>query len=118
MGHTGIDEASLFHARDDLDRMSQGFAGSFEKRLLPVSHAQSIRADDTDTGCLHITQTLTKTLEAGNRTRRDLLVDAAILFNAGRKAHHLTETVNDDDLAVRVAGNDHVKTVRPEVNSS
>ena len=57
-----------------------------------------------------------KRSQAGERARRDLLVEPAVLAEAGAEAHHLAQPVDDDELAVRVAGDDHVEAVGAEVD--
>jgi len=58
-----------------------------------------------------------KTLQTSERPCRDLLVDTPVLFDARRQANHLAQPIDDDELAVGVTRHDHVKAVRPEVNS-
>ncbi len=66
---------------------------------------------------MHVAQSLTESLQTGERAGRYLLVDPAVLLDAGREAHHLAQAVDDDQLAVRIARNDHVKAVRSEIDS-
>ena len=65
---------------------------------------------------MHVAQALAEALETRERARRDVLVDAAVLLDAGGQAHHLAQPVDDDQLAVRVARDDHVETVGAEVH--
>ncbi len=65
---------------------------------------------------MHVAQALAEALEAAERARRHLLVDAAVLGDAGGQAHHLAQPVDDDQLAVRVARDHHVETVGAQVD--
>ena len=65
---------------------------------------------------VHVAQALAEALEAGERARRHVLVDAAVLGHAGGQAHHLAQAVDDDQLAVRVARDHHVETVGAQVD--
>src|SRR6202022_892960 len=92
--------------------------GTLEKRLLAVSHTQCVRANDTHAVRMHVFQALTETLQTRERACGDLLVDASVLFNARSKANHLAQPIDNDELAVRVTRDDHVKAVRPEIDRS
>ena len=106
-----VDEARLFHAGDDLDRMAERLARALEEGLLAVREPQRVRAHDPHAVGVHVTQALPEALEAGERTLRHVLVDAAVLGDAGGQAHHLAQPVDDDELAVLVARHHHVETV-------
>jgi hypothetical protein len=97
--------------------MSESFASALEKRLLTVSHSQCVGADDTHTIRVHITQSLAEALKTRDGPRRDLFVYASVFFDAGRETHHLAQSIDDDELAVRVTRDDHMKAVRPQVDS-
>ena len=57
-----------------------------------------------------------KRSQAGERAGRGLLVEPAVLADAGGQAHHLAQPVDDDQLAVRIARDHHVKAVGAEVD--
>jgi hypothetical protein len=97
--------------------MSERLAGTLEKSLLSVSHPQCVRANHTHAVGMHVPQALTETLQASERACGDLLVDAPVLFDARRKANHLAQPIDNNELAVRVTRDDHVKAVRPEIDS-
>lgn len=65
---------------------------------------------------MHGPQALTKTLEAGERTRGDFFVETTVLRNARREADHLAQSIDDDELTVRVARDDHVEAVGSEID--
>src|SRR4029077_993765 len=60
----GIDEARLFHAGDDLDRVAECLTGALEEGLLAMRHAQRVGADDADAVGVHVAQPLSEALEA------------------------------------------------------
>jgi hypothetical protein len=64
---------------------------------------------------VHIAQTLAEALKARKSARRGILVDAPVLFHSCTEAHHLAQTVDDQQLSVRVARNHHVEAVGSEV---
>ena len=55
-------------------------------------------------------------LEAGQRAGRDVLVQPAVGLEAGAEAHHLAQPIENDQLAVRVTRDHHVKTVGTEID--
>ena len=87
----GVDEARLFHARDDFNRMPQRLARALEKCLLPMRDAQSVGADNTHAVRMHVAQPLTETLQASEGACGDLLVDAAVFFDARAETNHLAQ---------------------------
>ena len=111
-----VDEARLLHAGDDLDRVAERLARALEEDLLAVREAQRVGADDAHAVGVHVAQALPETLQARERARRHVLVDAAVLGDAGGEAHHLAQPVDDDQLAVRVARDDHVEAVGAQVH--
>ncbi len=96
--------------------MPEGFASSLEKCLLAVGDAQRVGTNHAHAVCVHVAKTLAEALETRQRPCRDFLVDPAVLLDTRGKADHLPQPVDDDDLPVRIAGNDHVETVGPEVD--
>ena len=96
--------------------MAERFARAFEKSLLAARDAQRVGADDAHARGMHVAQALAEAFEAADGARGDLLVEAAIGADAGAQAHHLAHAVDDDQLAVRVAGDYQVKAVGSEVD--
>jgi len=95
----------------------QSLASPLEECLLPVRHAKSVGADNTHAVRVHVTESLTETLEACEGACGDLFVDAPVLFDTCAETNHLAQTINDDELAVRITRNHHVEAVRPQVDS-
>jgi hypothetical protein len=116
MRDAGVDQARLFHAGDDLDRVPERLAGALEEGLLAMRQAQGVGTDAAHAVGVHVAQALAEALQAGERPRRHVLVDAAVLGDAGRQAHHLAQAIDDDQLAVRIARDHHVETVGTEVD--
>ena len=106
-----VNEARLFHAGDDFNRVPESGARAFEEGLLAVRHAQRIGADDAHAAGAHVAQALAEALQARECPCRHVLVDAAVLRDPGREPHHLAQTIDDDQLAVRVARDHHVEAV-------
>ena len=83
---------------------------------LRCASAQRVGADHAHAVGVHVAQALAEALQAGEGARRHVLVDAAILVHPGGEPHHLAQAVDDDELAVRVTRDDHVKTVGAQVD--
>jgi CelD/BcsL family acetyltransferase involved in cellulose biosynthesis len=66
---------------------------------------------------VHIAQSLAETLQARERTRSNLLVDPAVLFDARGETNHLAQPIDDNELTVGITRHDHVEAVRPEIDS-
>jgi hypothetical protein len=92
--------------------MTERLARALEKRLLAPRHAQRVGAHHAHAIRMHVAQALAKALQTRKRPRGGFLVDAAVLLDTGSQPHHLAQTIDDGELAVRVARNDHVKAVR------
>ena len=111
-----VNEPRLLHSGDDLDRVAESLAGALEKSLLPVRETQRVGADNAHAVGMHVAQTLAEALQTGERARGDVLVDTAVLGDAGGEAYHLAQAVDDDELAVRMARDHHVEAVGPEID--
>src|SRR5882757_3447733 len=81
-----------------------------------MGHTQRVGADHADAIRVHVTQALAETLEASDGACGHLFVDASVFLNAGAEANHLAQSIDDDELAMRITRNDHVKAVRTEVD--
>src|SRR5215472_11978033 len=112
----GVDEARLLHASNDLDGMTERLAGALQEGLLAVRNPQRVGADDAHAVGVHVAQPLPEALQARQGARRNVLIDAAVLGDAGGQAHHLAQAVDDYQLAVRVARDHHVEAVGAQVH--
>ena len=81
-----------------------------------MRETQGVGSDDAHAVGVHVAQALPEALQAGERPRGDVLVDAAVLGDTGGEAHHLAQAVDDDQLAMGVARHDHVEAVGPKVH--
>ncbi len=61
------------------------------KACLRRAIAQRVGADHAHAACVHVAQALAEALEAGERARRHLLVQAPVRADAGAEAHHLAQ---------------------------
>ena len=114
--HARIDEARLFDAGDDFDRMAERFARAFDEGFLAPRAPQRVGADHAHAVGPHVAQSLAESLQAGQRARRDVLVEPAVGFEPGAEAHHFAQAIEDDQLAVRVTRDHHVETVGAEID--
>jgi hypothetical protein len=114
---TGIDKPGLFTSRNDFYGMPQCIAGAFQKALFAARAPQCTGPDNAYTVRVDISQALTEALEAGQRTRRHVLVQPAFIVNARGKLHHFTQSVDDDELPVAVSGNHQMETIGTQINS-
>ena len=115
--HARIDQARLFHAGDDFDRDGPSASRArSRKACLRRAPPQRIGADDAHAVGVHVAQPLAEALQAGERARRHVLVDAAVLLDACAQAHHFAQAIHDDDLAVDVARHDHVEAVGAQID--
>ena len=78
--------------------------------------AQGIGAHHAHAVGAHGAQPLAESLEAAQRTVRRRIVQSPAVAEAGGQAHHFAQSIQDDELAVRVARDDHVKTVGTEID--
>ena len=116
MRHAEIDEPRLLDARDDLDRVTERFARTVEKRSLATRLAQRVGADHAHALGAHVAQPLAEAFQAAERPGDGLAVQAAVVVETGSQPNHLAQTIDDDELPVTVAGNDHVKAIGAEVD--
>jgi hypothetical protein len=65
---------------------------------------------------VHGLQSLPETLEAAQRTFRRCVVQAPAIAHACGQAHHFPQTVQNDQLAVRMTGHDHMKTIGAQID--
>ena len=116
MRHARIDEARLLDAGDDFYRMAERLARTLEEARLAPRLAQRIGPDHAHRLRAHCPKPLAEALQRGDGAVDGILVEAPLRIEAGGEADHLAQPVDDRDLAVRVARDDHVKAVRTEVD--
>jgi len=64
---------------------------------------------------VHVTQTLTKALQASERAGSNFFVDSAVFLDTGSEADHFPQTVDYHELTVGISRHDHVEAVRAKV---
>ena len=112
----GIDEARFFDAGNDFDRMADGFARALDEGLLAPCAPEGVGADHANAVGPHVAQALAEPLQAGQRARGDILVQASIRLQARAETHHFAQPIEDDQLAVRVTRDHHVEAVGTEID--
>jgi hypothetical protein len=59
---------------------------------------------------------LSESFQAGKRACGNVFVEPAIRFDASTKPDHLTQAIEDHQLAVRVSRDHHVETVGTKID--
>jgi hypothetical protein len=67
---------------------------------------------------MHGPQTLPESLETAQGPIGRRVVEPAAVAETGREAHHFTQSIEDDELAMRVPRDDHMETVRAQIDGS
>ena len=111
MSNASVNEACFFHAGNDFNWVAQSLASALEECLLPMRYAKRVGADNTHAIRMHVTESLTETLETTEGACGDLLVDAPVFLDARAETNHLAKSVDNDELAVRVTRDHHVEAV-------
>ncbi len=88
----------------------------FQKPALALCAPQRIGADHAHAVRVHGAQPLAETFEAAQRAVGGRLIQPPAVAHAGREAHHFAQAVQDDELAVRIPRDDHVKAVGAEID--
>ena len=96
--------------------MANGLARPFDEGFLSPSRAGTHWCHDAHAVGPHVAQALAESLQARQRARRDILVQPSIGLEAGAEPHHFAQAIEDDQLAVRVTRDHHVKTVGTEID--
>src|SRR5262249_26483348 len=102
IGDAQVDEARLLDTGNDFDRVAERLAGALEEDLLAMRLAQRVGADDAHVLGVHVAQPLPETLQAFEGARGHGLVEPVLRIEAGGKAHHFTQAIEDGELAVRI----------------
>ena len=96
--------------------MPERGAGAVEKCSLAPGPPQRIRADDAHAFRFHVVQPLSEPLQARERSVGRLARQPLLLVQTGAEPHHLAQTIQDDELPVRVTGDDHVETIGAQID--
>ena len=114
--HTEIDQTCFFDAGNDFDWMTERGACAIEKRPSSLGSPQRVGPHDAHALCLHVAQSLAETLETRERSVHGLTIESARLIETRRKPDHLAQAIDDRELAVRIARDDHVKTIGAQID--
>ena len=75
--------------------------------------AQRVGADDAHAVRMHVAQSAGRNAPGTASARCvTVLVEPALIVQAVGKAHHFAQAIEDGELAVRIARDDHVEAVR------
>ena len=96
--------------------MSERLTRPLDESFLAAGAPQRVGADDAHAVRPHVAQALTESLQAGKRACGNVLVEPAIRLDAGTESHHLTQAIEDHQLAVRITRDHHVETVGTEID--
>src|SRR5690606_33270087 len=116
VGDAEVDEPRLFDTGDDVDRMPERDARAIEKSTLAARAPQRVRTDGANARRLHIRKPLTESLEAFDCSLYRGALQATLLIESGSQADHFSQAIDDDELPVRIPGNDHVKAIGAEID--
>ncbi len=111
-----INQARFFDTGDDFDGMAERRARAIQERAFALGLAERVGADDANALGLHVAQPLAESLQACERNVDGLALQAALFVQTGAEPHALAQAILDDELPVRMTGNDHVKTVGTEID--
>src|SRR5690606_25885013 len=116
MRNAEIHEPRFFDARDNFDGKSERGARAIEERAPAARSAERVRADDANARRLHVGKSLAESLQALDRPLDRSALKTALLVEPGRETDHLTQTIDDHELPVRITGDDHMEAVRAEID--
>ena len=96
--------------------MPEGGTRALQEPALAPCAPQRIGTDHAHAVRLHGAQALSESFEASQCPLRGRLVQPAAVGEAPGQADHFAQSIEDDELAVRMTRNDHVKAVGAEVD--
>ncbi len=91
-------------------------ARALQKPALALGAAQGIGAHHAHAVGAHGAQPLAEALQAAQGAVGGAVIQTPAVAQAGGEPHHFTQTIEDDELAVRVARDHHVKTVGAQID--
>ncbi len=111
-----VDETRLFLARNDVDRMAEGFLRLRDEAPAVAHLAHRVGAHGTHRAVLQVAQPLTEALQARQRSDLRLRIELALRIESVREHDELAQLVDDVDAPVDDLRDEHVETVRAEVD--
>jgi hypothetical protein len=102
-------------AGHDLYRMAEGLARTFDESLGTPCPSQGIGAHHPHTVGSHVAQPLSESLQACQRACGDIFVQAPIRLQPGPQPHHFAQSIEYDQLVVRIPRDHHVEAVGTQI---
>ncbi|STQ60954.1 Uncharacterised protein [Pseudescherichia vulneris] len=112
------DQSGFFVARDDLNRVGDDLLRTLEEISGVGGLAQSVGANNADVSRVEALQAFGKQRQAAQAALNRLFAQNAVLIQAVGQMHALLQAANDLHGAIHHTGNDHVETVRTEIDRS
>lgn len=111
-----VREARFLLARDDLDRVTERLLRLRDESAAVADLPHRVRADRAHRAVLQVAQSLPETLETRERARLRLRVEPPVFVEPVRQHDQLAQFVDDVDAPADDLRDEHVETVRPEVD--
>jgi hypothetical protein len=96
--------------------MPEGGACALQEPAFAPGAAQGIGTDHAYAVRMHGAQPLPEPFEAAQCPVRGRIVQPPAVGEAPGQADHFPQSIEDDELAVRMTRNDHVKAIGPQVD--
>ena len=96
--------------------MTERGAGALQKPAFALGATQRIGADHAHAVGVHGAQPLTEALEAAQCALGRRVIQPPAVAQARGQPHHLSETIQNDELAVRITRHDHMKAVGAQID--
>ena len=96
--------------------MAERRAGALQEPALALGAAQGVGSNHPDAVGVHRAQPLPEALEAAQCTFGRSVVQPPAVAHARGQTHHFAQTVQNDQLAVRMTGHDHMKTIGAQID--
>jgi hypothetical protein len=111
-----IDKPRFLHAGDDLDFMAEDLLCRDQKLVGVPGLAQGVGTDDPHLTGIHIANSFAESTQAIQRAVDQISLQAAAAIETRGQANHLSEAIDDDELAVPETADNHVKAIRAEID--
>ena len=111
-----INQARLFQPGDDFDGVAECCAGVLQEPAFALGVPQGIGADDPYAVRPHGPQPLSESLQAAQCPIGCGIIQPPAGAQACSQAHHFAQSIENDELAVRVTRDNHVKAVGAQID--
>jgi hypothetical protein len=115
---TEVHQPRLLLSRYHIDRMTELFFGSGNKFTGVGGQSQRVCTNGANDFGVHILRNLAKTPNAIEPSLEDPAGYLAAGSQTSGQADHFPDVFDRLQLAINIMGQDHMKTVRPEIDSS